>query len=308
MFKSLVTETLGVIINALPVAVRRAAFARAARSGAAYDVFQALGRGHGVGDISVQGDYGPIEGSIEDGSILPRYAREHVWDTAVNRFFVDFFAARQGGTYLDIGANIGLTTIPVACNAAVDCLAFEPDPRNYRYLQANIARNCRQGAVEILNLALFDRHTMIDFALSPANYGDHRILTGHAAAAGRAVIQVAADRLDAVIEPETLRLPLAVKICTQGVECQVLAGGQAVLSAAEALAVKYWPYGIRRAEGDFAFLTGFLAANFSSGAIVAGDCNEALEWRKVKEILETLAAIWRGTPDAWHYYDLFLRK
>lgn len=312
MLKSLVKNRLVDIVNLLPAAVQRAAIARAAQGSDAYAVFQALGRAHGIKEIRVNGRYGEIDGSIDDGSILPRYAREQSWDTATNQLFVDFFSETGGGTYLDIGANIGLTTIPVAFHAKVACLAFEPEPANYRYLAGNVARNCRHGNVETFNLALFDRKTEIDFELSSRNYGDHRIRTKEATGSyeeeRRRVIRVVADRLDALIEPTRLRSPLGVKICTQGAEAQVLAGGQEVLGKASVLSVKYWPYGLRRAHGDVELLLRFLARHFSQGAMVEGDCNDPLRWRPIAEIAATLGALWRAQPAAYRYYDLFARK
>ena len=66
------------------------------------------------------------------------------------------FFAPTGGTYLDIGANIGLMTVPFARDPRIRCLAFEPDPTNFGFLQRNIApRNAPASSAELHQVALF---------------------------------------------------------------------------------------------------------------------------------------------------------
>jgi FkbM family methyltransferase len=312
MIKSLAKKALVALVNALPVPVQRAAIERAAARIGGYELFQSLGRGFGVKDIRIAGRYGLIEGSIDDESILARYGQARIWASETNRLFVDFFDAHSGGTYLDVGANIGLTTIPIARNARVSCFAFEPEPDNYGYLEHNIRRNCRQGNVEIRNLALFDRQTTVDFELSQRNRGDHRIRIkaskGAYAEHTRALVRIAANKLDTIIDPSELRLPLAVKIDTQGAECHVFAGGQRTLSRAELIAFEYWPYGIRRTDGDVNFLADFISRHFSRGALVNGDRDESPAWQPIKTVVDQLGALWRSDNTAYCYRDVFVRK
>ena len=312
MLKFLAKEAVASVFACLPTGVQRAAIKRAAARANSYDIFQSLGRNFGVRDICVAGQYGLIEGSIDDDSVLAQYGQTKIWASESNRLFVDFFDARRGGTYLDIGANIGLTTIPVARNAQVSCVAFEPEPENFRYLDHNIRQNCRHGNVEILNFALFDRETAVDFELSDRNRGDHRIRlsasNGSYGEHARDVIRVAANKLDAVLDPNGLRLPLAVKIDTQGAECQVFGGGHETLSRADLVAFEYWPYGIRRAHGDVGLIVDFISRYFVQGALIKGDRNEAPTWRPIKAIAQQLSAFWDLDTTAYCYHDVFVRK
>lgn len=312
MMKSLAKEALTGLIAWLPASVQRAAVERIAARAEAYGIFQSLGRGFGVKDIRIDGQYGMIEGSIDDGSVLASYGRTKLWAARSNRLFSDFFAARGGGTYLDVGANIGLTTIPIARNAEVLCVAFEPEPKNYRYLEHNIRRNCVHDNVAILNFALFDRRTSIDFELSAQNPGDHRIRLVTAQGAygeqTRDVIQVVANRLDAIIDQERLRAPLGVKIDAQGSECQIFAGGQTILSRAELLAFEYWPYGIERIGGNLPFLVDFISRHFEEGALVDGDGDETPRWSPIRAVADELSASWGADRTAYRYHEVFLRK
>ena len=63
------------------------------------------------------------------------YASTGRWAEHTNELIGRFFDKAGRGTFLDIGANIGLTTIPVARRANVACHAFEPEPENFRNLR-----------------------------------------------------------------------------------------------------------------------------------------------------------------------------
>ena len=209
----------------------------------AFDVLQAAGRKCNVSDIRVIGDYGPIDGSIEDGSIMRSYAIRRSWRPAEARFFGALFGADRKGTFIDIGANVGLTTIPIARNPGVACKAFEPEPRNFEYLRRNIAANCPAADIELFNFALFDRPATLDIELSRSNMGDHRVrLTasnqpwGHGAPT---VIKVPGKPLDDVLDPARLQRPLAAKISTQGAESRIITGGKKVLGHATAMVVEF---------------------------------------------------------------------
>ena len=303
---------LGAASN-LPAWARRALLAGLAHSPEAYETLQILGRAHGVRDLRIAGDYGIIEGSIEDTAILRSYALEKRWAAQSNALFCDFFEQAGGGTYIDVGANIGLTTIPIARNPRVACKLFEPAPDNLRYLQINLWNNCAYDNVEIFNLALYDQVGTIEFELAEGNLGDHRVRidkrTGDWGEEVRRVIEVAADRLDNILDLAKLGGPIAAKIDTQGAECQVVAGGATVLAAAELLQLEFWPYGIQRTDGDIGALTQYLRSNFSSGAIVGGDKNEPLLWRSSDFVIAGLLDFVKlkgGSP--YEYLDVFLRK
>ncbi|HLI10655.1 MAG TPA: FkbM family methyltransferase [Alphaproteobacteria bacterium] len=298
------------VTQLIPKETRRAALDGLARHPKGYRVFQALARAYGVTAIRVAGEYGLIEGAIEDGSILQAYARTKRWASAANRFFCDLFA-RGGGTYIDIGANIGLTTIPVAQNPRVACKAFEPEPRNFHYLAGNVARNCAADNVELFNLALFDRRAVLDFDLSPYNLGDHRIRLGALSdphdERGREVIKVAAERLDDVLDADALAGPVAVKIDTQGAEARILAGGRRVLARAQALVFEYAPRQIVEMGGEPEALARFAAQHYATGAVVPGDSDAALDWQPIDTVAARLCALAAGArPD--DYYEVYARK
>ena len=216
--------------------------------------------------------------------------------------------AEHGGTYLDIGANIGLTVIPIAQNPQVACHAFEPEPTNFRYLSENVFLNCRAGNVRLLNLALFDRDATLPFEISERHSGDHRIsvidVEGELGEQDRKKISVSAKRLDDVITDITK--PLAAKIDVQGAEPFVLAGGRNTLSQASLLSLEFWPYSMHRMGGDISAVIAFLADHFHEGSISPGDKDERTEWQPIVSVASYLHEFAKtGTRD---YLDVTVRK
>jgi FkbM family methyltransferase len=71
------------------------------------------------------------------------------------KFITSFL--KKGDTYIDIGANIGVTVIPAAKSIGIKgiCKAFEPHPRIFSYLKENLRLNDLKN-VEVYNFALGD--------------------------------------------------------------------------------------------------------------------------------------------------------
>jgi len=121
------------------------------------DLIAILAPIRGFDGIRTTGDYGEILGSPSDRAVFAAYAATGKWAQSTTAIFSEFFKRTQGGIYVDIGANIGLTTIPLARESNVSCIAFEPAPENFRNLQSNIRANCDQSKVQMLQLALFEK-------------------------------------------------------------------------------------------------------------------------------------------------------
>lgn len=197
-------------------------------------------------------------GRVPDGDLLGDYLS--LIESELGR------PAVKGTTFLEIGANIGTTTLPVALqHDARLCIALEPAPGNLDLLRANLAANgVAPDRVRVLPVAASDRPGTVEFELSSSNSGDNRVRSqnkdGDKHAAGgpelygeaqRPVITVPTVRVDDVlaeqdVDPGDVGL---VWIDTQGHEGQVLAGAPRLLASAAPVIMEYWPYGLRRAEG-----------------------------------------------------------
>lgn len=218
-------------------------------------VFYLLARDLGVLSVEIEGENGLIAGFVRD-ELFAQYILRRSWSDSICELAQRVFANGRGGTFLDIGANIGLTFIPIARDTRVSCFAFEPEPQNWGLLQRNVQRNCARDDLHLFNLALFDRDGEIEFELSLTNFGDHRVRNRTSGSSSvfreqqRTVISVPTQRLDDVVHASDLKHPVVAKVDTQGAEDHIYRGGRAVLASTDVLIMEFWPYGIERMAGD----------------------------------------------------------
>lgn len=135
----------------------------------------------------------------------------------------------SGATIVDVGANIGLSTLAfahIARNGQV--LAFEPSPRNFALLSRNVAANEVRN-VEIVQVALSDREgllTMVEEVEFMA--GSHVEAAGSGPATGHC-IEIPATTLDREQRKRGLRRLDLLKIDVEGHERQVIDGARETL-------------------------------------------------------------------------------
>jgi len=259
----------------------------------------------GIDGLRANGQFGDILSSPADRTIFSVYASTGTWAQSTNSLFSNFFRENHGGTYLDIGANIGLTTIPIAQLPDVQCIAFEPAPENFRNLQANVRANCDPGKVRTLQLALFEREGELDFELSNYNLGDNRVRVGEAKLAEAEkthVIRVPAMPLDALDLVGPGRA-LGVKIDTQGAEPFIIAGGRKTLSRAQLLVLEWCPYMIARMGGDPQVILQFLRESFRIGSISRAEADsKGSQFLPIDEICDQLLGTISTQENNENYY------
>ena len=145
-------------------------------------------------------------------------------DTVITPGLVAIGEWEPGMTFLDLGAHVGyfscLAGRLVGPRGLV--VAFEPNPRNYELLLANVWRNGLTNVV-CFPWAVSDSSRIVDLYLSPDNSGDHRIYGEGEHVPVRAV---ALDSLEALRPPVDV-----VKIDVQGAEEAVFRGAERLLAA-----------------------------------------------------------------------------
>jgi FkbM family methyltransferase len=237
------------------------------------------------GSILSDGSYGPFEGSIDDEVVHGHYRREGTWAPELLELLVDGLFAAGRGTFLDVGANIGLVSIPLVERRGVRCLAFEPEPRNHRWLERNIARHGLESLFRTFEVALHSENETLCLELSAANFGDHRLR-------GR-------------VDPEELPRPIVAKVDTQGAEVQVLRGASRSLPLIDHLICEYWPYGLHR-MGDSAELLGEILKGFPFGAVLSAE-SVPPRLTGTQELFQGLSWIPTDGSDRG-FYDLLLSR
>jgi len=263
-----------------------------------------------IESVSIQGAYGLIDGSPGDSTVLGGYASAGSWARRTNELLCAFFD-QSGGLYLDVGANIGLTTIPVARNPKVTCLALEPNPSVHRFLAANVRRNCPHGNVTTRQVAAFSRRDVLELEVAPDNQGDNRLrLSDRAGLHGEErwrSVKVEALPLDE-LAPDVAG-PTAVKIDVQGAEPFVFEGGARALDRAGLLICEWSPYLMARLGGRADRVTAYLARSFGEVTIAFGEVGPLPRPEPVAIAVERLLAMAHDArDDSSVYADIIARR
>lgn len=170
-----------------------------------------------------------------------------------------------GGIMLDLGANIGRTSIPRVLLGDVRAVyAAEPEPNNYACLVQNVREHRLQGYVMPDRVAIGGRRGEI--ALRQSKYaGGHRVMHTGPGKADRliAVRMIPLDEwLDTLgVDADAVSF---VKVDTQGSEVQVLSGATRLLGRRQAAwQVEVDPGLLSGAGTDTATLLGLLQTHFT---------------------------------------------
>src|SRR5439155_21490751 len=122
----------------------------------------------------------------------------------------------SGGTFLDVGANIGSYTLVAAEQSEAVVHAFEPHPTTYEYLRDNLRLN-RIRNVTTHCLAVSDQDGVLNLT-NEAGSSTNRVQASSAES-----IQVPCIRLETFCRQHRLK-PDYLKIDVEGFEYEVLAG------------------------------------------------------------------------------------
>ncbi|MBD3209151.1 FkbM family methyltransferase [Candidatus Woesearchaeota archaeon] len=130
---------------------------------------------------------------------------------------------REGDVVVDVGAHIGYYTLLAAklVGSKGHVYSFEPDPKNFRLLEKNVAVN-KYRNVTLLNKAAGDRKGTVRLYQAGYNKGDHRLFDD---VKGRSSVEVPMVRVYSVVRKSDL-----VKVDVQGAEMLVLEGMKSLLS------------------------------------------------------------------------------
>ena len=236
-------------------------------------LFRALSKILHVRSVAAVGDYGTFHGSPLDLGVFGLYLMTGTYSSKLINLILECFEERKGGTFIDIGANIGFMTIPVA-GAGIKCISLEPDPDNFCFLKQNVDEAGVMEKVTLHNFAAYDRSTELPFERSDWNHGDHRIRKMDGGSIGlfgeqhRQVISVKAVALDELLSIDDLPKPIVIKIDTEGAEVNVFRGGQKIISKSDLIIFEFCPYMIRRLGEDEGALIEFAQMHFNSGCIL----------------------------------------
>lgn len=155
----------------------------------------------------------------------------------------------KGSTFVDVGANIGTTSVTALRAGFGRAVALEPSPQNVELLRLNALLNGVADEIEIFAAAVSDQPGEVQLQLSSTNWGDHRVVAASSPDGDAVTVQaVTLDQLvmDGTIRPEEVGL---LWIDVQGYEGHVVAGAARLLEHRPATVLELWPEGLSAAGG-----------------------------------------------------------
>jgi FkbM family methyltransferase len=145
----------------------------------------------------------------------------------------------NGSTFVDVGANIGTTTVTALRRYGfARAVALEPAPSNFLLLRLNLVANEVESNVTALQVAVTDREGEEQLVLSGASSGSH-VLAPVAPVNPSSMVMVQAVTLDGLVARDLID-PAAVGLLwidAAGNEIKALAGAAALVSAGVPLIV-----------------------------------------------------------------------
>lgn len=187
-----------------------------------------LGSRLGRRDLLVNGRHGRFMVPSAHEAIGFHLLVDGVYEARSVRFVLDRLRPRS--TFADIGANIGVFTVPAARKVGTEgrVLAIEASPTIVRYLKENVSLNALAN-VRVKHCAATDRNAeAVCFYEAPV---DHFGMGALAAQFASCATPVPARRLDRILREEGIEQVDVVKVDVEGYEAAVFRGAELLLTS-----------------------------------------------------------------------------
>jgi FkbM family methyltransferase len=243
-----------------------------------------------------------------DRNIVKKLALYGDYENHVQRLLVSL--ATPGSVVIDVGANIGLHTLPLARRVGTtgQIIAFEPDPNNYQLLLRNIRANGLTN-ISVHRLALSCESGTALLYQSWKNRGGLSLREENVDRDGPPIAPVAVETIAGDTLLASLERPISlIKIDVEGAEPLVLQGLSATLrhQPQAKLVFEFWPRFLRSFRVDsLEFLgqlegQGFCLSVVDSEVqrLIPAGAREIVEWGETAESALNLLAIRGVRPEA----------
>lgn len=171
-----------------------------------------------------------------------------------DHFLISEFRKFPTGTIVDLGANIGVYSLKAkSLNPTVNIIAVEPNIDAFELLKKNIESNNLQN-VSLVKKAVASKNDTINFKTIHAGSPFGGKYLGEIKKESRKwikpemihTITVETITLDTLLKPYNLRRIDILKLDVEGMELEVLQGGEYALSVTDKVVVEWHDFNIKR--------------------------------------------------------------
>jgi FkbM family methyltransferase len=235
-----------------------------------------------------------------DGPGFARFLVEaEVFEQATSRLLD--LTLREGMTFVDVGANVGLHTLRGARRVGPTgtVIALEPTPNLFRLLQKSIRINDLENICNCINIAPSSADGVA--MLEGAKYCGHNSLNQPVNEEAKAEFQVRTARLDAVLQG--IRRVDVVKIDAAGAELAVLEGMNHVLASHREI-VLIVEYGVPHLQRKGISPAEWFGRFFAHGLVLFAFEEQTGAWRQIAKehagkLSSTTVAFVRPGTNPW---------
>jgi FkbM family methyltransferase len=184
--------------------------------------------------------YYGVKVHFPSGSLIFRLACDQgIYEAANQRVLLS--ALRPGATVFDVGANIGLLSVPLlAAEPGLRVISVEPSPHTFACLQRTVAASPWRNRWTILPVATGEGEGQIDFFCADPALGAFDGVRDTHRAGATTKITVPLTTLDKLWTDAGCPDVCAVKIDVEGAEAATLRGATSLLQATRPLVLVEW--------------------------------------------------------------------
>ena len=183
------------------------------------------------------------------------------WHELGNPLSTEIVNRLKPALFVDVGANYGFASLlHHAIYPDARMILIEPNPNLLPYIESNLrAAGCAD--FQLVNAVCGDSHDQkVSFAVNAAYSQDSRV----SGPSGWQTVQVASVTLDGLLLGAEKKIPVFIKVDTQGYEAKVLQGAQQFLSSSSAwiMKIEFGPLWLKSQGTDPLTMLGKLVAQF----------------------------------------------
>ena len=154
---------------------------------------------------------------------------------------------QKEATVFDVGANIGLITIPIARkikNVNIHC--FEPSPYPYKYLKMTINKNRLNRKIRLNKLGLYNKSGKLNFYLHGDKNASIDGLQNTTKKIKSEKIKINATTIDEYVKKNNIKKIDLIKIDTEGSELLILQGAiKSISKFKPSIILEIWPQNLK---------------------------------------------------------------